>query len=66
MSKDKAKKTHGKHGKKAGNGAEAKVSNKVYEAELYRLQTELVKMQEWTRTTGSTDRHPLRGTRRRR
>ena len=30
-----------------------KVSRKVYEAELFRLQTELVKMQEWTKTTGA-------------
>ena len=31
----------------------AKVSNAVYEAELYRLQTELVKVQEWVRATGA-------------
>ncbi len=30
-----------------------KVSNKVYEAEIFRLQTELVKLQEWTRQTGA-------------
>ena len=30
-----------------------KVSTEVYEAELYRLQTELVKLQEWTRATGA-------------
>jgi polyphosphate kinase len=29
-----------------------KVSGKVYEAEMFRLQTELVKLQEWTKTTG--------------
>jgi len=29
------------------------VSNAVYEAELFRLQTELVKMQEWLRHTGA-------------
>ena len=29
-----------------------KVSNKVYEAEMFRLQTELVKMQEWIKATG--------------
>ena len=45
-------------GKKSGSGtksgaAEAKVSNVVYEAELYRLQAELVKLQEWTRHTGA-------------
>ena len=30
-----------------------KISNEVYEAELLRLQTELVKLQEWTRATGA-------------
>lgn len=30
-----------------------KVPNDVYEAELFRLQTELVKLQEWTRVTGA-------------
>ena len=30
-----------------------KVSAKVYEAEMFRLQTELVKLQEWTKTTGA-------------
>jgi polyphosphate kinase len=30
-----------------------KISNSVYEAELLRLQTELVKLQEWTRATGA-------------
>ncbi len=30
-----------------------KVSDKVYEAELFRLQTELVKLQEWVRATGA-------------
>jgi polyphosphate kinase len=30
-----------------------KVSNEVYEAEIFRLQTELVKLQEWTRQTGA-------------
>jgi polyphosphate kinase 2 len=31
----------------------AKVPNDVYEAELFRLQTEFVKLQEWTRATGA-------------
>jgi len=35
--------------KKAGK----KLSNKVYETELFRLQTELVKLQEWTKATGA-------------
>jgi polyphosphate kinase 2 len=30
-----------------------KVPNDVYEAELFRLQTEFVKLQEWTRATGA-------------
>ncbi len=29
------------------------ISNKVYEAELFRLQTELVKLQEWVRASGN-------------
>jgi polyphosphate kinase 2 len=31
----------------------AKISDEAYEAELFRLQTELVKLQEWARTTGA-------------
>src|SRR5512132_931666 len=30
-----------------------KISKKLYEAEIFRLQTELVKLQEWTRVTGA-------------
>ena len=30
-----------------------KIGNEAYEAELFRLQTELVKLQEWTRATGA-------------
>jgi polyphosphate kinase len=30
-----------------------KISNEVYEAEVFRLQAELVKLQEWTKTTGA-------------
>ena len=30
-----------------------KISNQVYEAEIFRLQTGLVKLQEWTRQTGA-------------
>jgi len=33
--------------------AKAEIPNKVYEAELFRLQTELVKLQEWVRVTGT-------------
>ena len=31
----------------------SKISNEVYEAELFRLQTEFVKLQEWVRESGS-------------
>jgi polyphosphate kinase 2 len=31
----------------------ARISNELYEAEIFRLQTELVKLQEWTRQTGA-------------
>ena len=30
-----------------------KISDEAYEAEIFRLQTELVKLQEWTRATGA-------------
>jgi polyphosphate kinase 2 (PPK2 family) len=30
-----------------------KISNEVYEAEVFRLQTELVELQEWTRQSGA-------------
>ncbi len=42
----------GKNDKK-DNRKPPKVSNEVYEAEMFRLQTELVKLQEWTKTTGA-------------
>ncbi len=48
MGKDKSKKS-----KKADKSKAAKISNDVYEAELFRLQTELVKVQEWVRATGA-------------
>src|SRR6201985_654535 len=31
----------------------AEIPNKVYEAELFRLQTELVKLQEWVKASGT-------------
>ncbi len=34
-------------------GQSRRLSTEVYEAELYRLQIELVKLQEWTRATGA-------------
>jgi polyphosphate kinase len=33
--------------------AAAKIPNEVYEAEIFRLQTEFVKLQEWVRSTGA-------------
>ena len=40
---------------KGGHGGEAneKLGNKEYEAEMFRLQTELVKLQEWAKATGA-------------
>ncbi len=37
----------------SGEPKQKKISNKVYEAELFRLQTEMVKLQEWVRETGA-------------
>ncbi len=41
---------NGKHSKKNGNGK--RMDKALYEAELFRLQGELVKMQEWVKATG--------------
>ena len=50
--KDKSK-ADGKAAKRADKKEKAhKIPNDVYEAELFRLQTELVKLQEWVRATG--------------
>jgi polyphosphate kinase 2 len=38
---------------KSKRKAAAKIDNDVYDAELFRLQTELVKLQEWVRHTGA-------------
>ncbi|UPW07159.1 polyphosphate kinase 2 [Gordonia terrae] len=38
---------------KKDKAKQAKIGNKVYEAELFRLQTELVKLQEWVRESGT-------------
>jgi polyphosphate kinase 2 len=52
--KEKSKGGKGKGGKSKGKKSTAgKVSNSVYEAELLRLQAELVKVQEWVRATGA-------------
>ncbi len=48
-----AKENSKKKPKKDDKGKAAKVSNSVYEAELLRLQAELVKVQEWVRATGA-------------
>src|SRR5690242_16299807 len=48
--KDKASK-NSKHGKHGHDGHKIKRMNKeLYETELFRLQAELVKLQEWVRT----------------
>jgi polyphosphate kinase len=39
--------------KKSNSAAVTKISDEVYEAELFRLQTELVKLQEWVRYSGA-------------
>jgi polyphosphate kinase len=39
--------------KKVGKGKPKKIPNHLYHAELFRLQTELVKLQEWVRETGA-------------
>jgi polyphosphate kinase 2 len=39
--------------KKSNAPAVRKISNDVYEAELFRLQTEFVKLQEWVRKSGA-------------
>jgi len=48
---------NGKNGKRDEPGAEeeevARMPRKIYETELFRLQAELVKLQEWVRTEGA-------------
>ena len=39
--------------KQSQKASPVKLPNKVYEAELFRLQTELVKLQEWVRFSGA-------------
>lgn len=38
---------------KGGKAQDGKIPNEVYEAELFRLQAELVKLQQWVRHTGA-------------
>ena len=45
-------KNHGKNESQHGDGTE-RLPRKLYETELYRLQGELVKMQEWVRAEGT-------------
>ncbi|HEX4833665.1 MAG TPA: polyphosphate kinase 2 [Trebonia sp.] len=45
-----SKETNGKHARSKGG---ERLPKDVYEKELYRLQAELVKMQEWTRVAGA-------------
>jgi len=53
VSKSHAKDGAGRGSRKADSDKTRKVSNQVYEAELYRLQTELVKVQNWAKATGA-------------
>lgn len=53
MSKSHSKDDAGLGSRKGEAEKTQKVSNKVYEAELYRLQTELVKLQNWAKATGA-------------
>jgi polyphosphate kinase 2 len=46
-------KSDGAPNKKSARAAVPKISDDVYEAELFRLQTELVKLQEWVRHSGA-------------
>lgn len=39
--------------RKSGSATVTKISDELYEAELFRLQTELVKLQEWVRYSGA-------------
>ena len=41
--------------------SEPRLSKKIYERELLRLQEELVKMTEWVKDTGRPGRRDLRG-----
>ena len=43
----------GKSGAGVASGAERRLPRRAYERELYRLQAELVKLQEWMRTSGA-------------
>ena len=44
-------------------GKKNKLSNKEYEAELYKLQVELCKLQEWITDTGRAGDYRVRGSR---
>jgi polyphosphate kinase 2 len=47
----KAARDHGRHD--AGAGRPARLPRRIYERELFRLQAELVKLQEWVRVEGA-------------
>jgi len=40
-------------GKKSGEKSARKIPDKIYRSELFRLQTEFVRLQEWARETGA-------------
>jgi polyphosphate kinase len=43
----------GKGAKKSGQNSAPKLPNKIYKSELFRLQTEFVRLQQWARETGA-------------
>ena len=61
-SKDEVKVKAKKSGKPATTaGGEPRLPKKLYETELFRLQAELVKLQEWVRAERRPHRGDLRG-----
>ncbi len=46
-------KAKGKHERSSNQAADQKLGKKEYEAELFQLQVELVKLQEWVKKTGT-------------
>ena len=48
-----SKKSKDKNASGKNTSKRLKIANDVYEAEMFRLQTELVKLQEWVRETGT-------------
>ncbi len=53
MAKNKKKDKEREAPEKPANGKRLKIPNAVYESEIFRLQSELVKLQEWVKHTGT-------------